>query len=261
MPAGRFLPGSSIIHRLDARAKLISFLILIAAAVSASTIWGYALAFLVTAAIAALSKLPPRTVLDSVRWLGTFFAFIFLMNALFSGGSSPLFSFWIFAVSAEGIAQGINAVLRFMLVIVLGGIFTCTTSPRDITGAIEALMKPLKLIRVPVEDVAMILGIAVQFIPTLIEETDIIKKAQIARGAHFESRRLGERALSFASLAVPIFLSAFRRADELSVAMEARGYKGAGNRTKARGEPLRRFDFAALLLSAAVCLVQLCLLR
>jgi energy-coupling factor transport system permease protein len=257
MPTGHYLPGYSAIHRLDARVKMLSYLILLAAVISTSALWGYLLLIGFTGGIILLSGLPLSSALASLRRLWTFFLVIFLMNALFFNAGHSLWSWWIFHLSRTGILQGANVVLRLALLIVLGNVLTCTTAPLSLTAALESLMAPLKLLRIPVEEAAMIIGVAVQFIPTLSEETEMIKKAQTARGARFESRRLTERAASYFPLVIPIFLSAFRRADELSQAMEARGYRNARNRTKRARAPLHSRDAAALLVSAALCLVQI----
>ena len=148
---------------------------------------------------------------------------------------------------------------RLALILVLSNVLTCTTPPLEITGAIQTLLSPLRLVRLPVEDIAMILSVAVQFIPTLLEETDTIRKAQIARGARFESRRLHERAQAMLPLIVPIFLSAFKRADELAMAMEARGYRGARGRTRKKSVPLPLSGWGALALCALVCAAEILL--
>ncbi|MCH3971506.1 MAG: energy-coupling factor transporter transmembrane protein EcfT [Oscillospiraceae bacterium] len=260
MPAGQFIPGSSIIHRLDARAKLLCFFALLAAVVATSQVWGYVCIFCVIAAILLLAWLPVSISLTSVRQLWAFFIVIFCMNALFFDAAHPLWSWWIFRPSAEGMVQGASVALRVALVLLLSNALTCTTAPMDITSALESLMKPLQLLRVPVEEIAMIISAAIQFIPTLAEETEQIRKAQTARGARFESKKLTEKAASILPLVIPIFLSAFRRADELSLAMEARGYRSARYRTKKETHPLHRPDFAALAASGAVCFLQFCIL-
>ena len=142
--------------------------------------------------------------------------------------------------------------MHVALIMVLCNVFMCTTSPIEITGAIEFLISPLSLVKVPVEDIAMILGVALQFIPTLKREADTIKKAQIARGARFESRKLLERAKSYFPLIIPIFISAFRRAEELSLAMEARGYRKSEAKTKRKCAHMRCKDYGAILASLAV---------
>ncbi len=258
LPTGQYIYGESPIHLIDARAKLLSFILLIAAVVLASSFAGYAAVFCFTAALLWISRLPLGTALGAIRRLWLFFFVIFLMNAFFFEAENPIFSWWIFRLSYGGIAQGANVVLRVALLMALSSVLTCTTTPMDMTSALQSLMKPLKIIRVPVEDVAMIISVAIQFIPTLLEETDMIKKAQTARGARFESRSLRHKAECVIPLVIPIFISAFRRADELSTAMEARGYRGAKNRTKRKKEPLKARDLAALFISAAICAVQFC---
>lgn len=191
-------------------------------------------------------------------WL--FFLVIFLMNALFFDSADRICSWWIFSLSHGGLVQGANVVLRVMLIIIISNIFTCTTDTAEITFALNSLIKPLKFIRVPVEDVAMIISIAIQFIPTLLEETDTIRKAQTARGARFESKRLLEKAASITPLVIPIFISAFRHADELSQAMEARGYRNARNRTRRKREPLHMRDYAALAVCTSVFVIQISVL-
>ncbi|MEA4925885.1 MAG: energy-coupling factor transporter transmembrane component T [Syntrophomonadaceae bacterium] len=260
MPLGQFFPGQSVIHRIDARAKIISLFMLLVAIVATSTLGGYVFILCFTAAVVMLGELPLSAVLGSMRKLSAFFIIIFIMNAIFFDTAGSIWSWWIFHLSTGGVAQGANVVLRVALFIVLSNVLTCTTAPMDVTSALESLMSPLKLIRIPVEDVAMIISIAIQFIPTLMEETDTIVKAQIARGARFESKRLWEKAASLIPLVVPIFLSAFRRADELALAMEARGYRNARNRTNRKQVPLHGSDLTALLTSVVVCLVQVYLL-
>ncbi len=257
LPTGQYIYGESPIHRLDARAKLLSFIVLIAAVVLASSFAGYAALLCFTAALLWISRLPLGTALGAIRRLWLFFLIIFLMNAFFFDAESTIFSWWIFRFSSAGVIQGANVVLRVALLMVLSSVLTCTTAPMDMTSALQSLMKPLKIIKVPVEDVAMIISVAIQFIPTLLEETDMIKKAQTARGARFESKKLRHKAESVIPMVIPIFVSAFRRADELSTAMEARGYRGAKNRTKRKKDPLKAWDLAALLISAAICIVEL----
>lgn len=253
MHSGQYIEGTSMLHRLDARGKLVCMFVLIFAVILTSRFWGYIFIVAVTAAIMLLTALPAAVLFAPLRRLWLFFGVIFLMNSLFFDGSAPIWSWWIFHISAAGITQGAQVVLRVLTLVLLSNILTCTTRPMELTGALESLLKPLKLFRIPVEDIAMILSVAIQFIPTLSEEADMIKKAQTARGARFESKRLAEKAASVAPLVVPIFLSAFRRADELSMAMEARGYRNAGSRTKKDRLPIHLPDYLALTASIMVC--------
>lgn len=256
---GQFTPGTSILHRLDARAKFFGFLILIAATVRTDAWPGYVLLLAVTAAVVAICGLPLRTALASVARMGWFFLLIFAMNALFFATDDAIWHWWILTLSVPGIVQGAQVTVRLALILVMSNVLTCTTPPLEITGAIQTLLSPLRLVRLPVEDIAMILSVAVQFIPTLLEETDTIRKAQIARGARFESRRLHERAQAMLPLIVPIFLSAFKRADELAMAMEARGYRGARGRTRKKSVPLPLSGWGALALCAIVCAAEILL--
>lgn len=173
-----------------------------------------------------------------------------------SKAKQPLWNWWIFRFSLDGVTQGINVVLRVNLAMIIGNILVSTTSPLEIIGAIESLIYPLKYIGVPIQDVAMILGVSIQFIPIFMEETDMIRKAQTARGARFESKKICEKAQSVIPLVVPIFLSAFQRADELSVAMEARGYHRKSKKVKNRKRKISTLDLIFFIGSCVLCVVE-----
>ena len=256
LPAGQYIPGHSFLHQLDARAKILCLFLLMAAVIGASSPWGYLLALAVIFLLVLASRLPVGSAVAPVRGIYWFLLVVFLMNALFFGGEEVLASWGIFRLSREGINQGFRVVCNVLLILILGNLLTMTTLPTQVTAALESLIKPLKFIGVPTEDVAIIISIAIQFIPTLLEETELIKMAQIARGARFESKRLLERAVSFIPLVVPVFIAAFRRAEELSQAMEARGYRNAKNRTRRKKEPLAPCDYWALTVCALICLAQ-----
>ena len=255
LPAGQFMPIPSPLHGLNALAKLVCFFLTLGAVVLTNSLSGYALMLLFTAFSVLLCRLPASVTLFPLVRMRFFFLFIFLMNALFFGAQTPLFTWWVFRPSLEGMAQGANVVLRVALLMVLSAVLTSTTAPVDLTNALVRLMRPLKLFKAPVEDIAMIISVAIRFIPTLLEEADTLKKAQTARGARFESRSLKDRALSVTPLVVPIFIAAFRRADELALAMEARGYRAGKKRVSKAYPPLTRADYAAL----ALCLLLLAL--
>lgn len=261
LPTGQFIPGNSLVHKLDARVKIICFVILMVAVVGASSILGYSLLLITISTIILLSELPISNAVGSVQRMWLFFLVIFLMNSLFFNSERILASWWIFHISIGGIKQGFSVVINVMLIIILGNLLTLTTSPTQVTSALESLIKPLKLVAIPTEDVAMIISVAIQFIPTLMEETETIRMAQIARGARFESKKLSERARSYVPLIIPIFISAFRRADELSLAMEARGYRNAKNRTKKKKKPIVLYDYISLIICASICIIQFTLLR
>lgn len=252
MQVGQFILRNSILHKIDARAKLISLILLIVAITLTTNIVGYLVVFSILIIACAFSKLSVKEAILPLSKLWLFFFIIFLMNALFFQSENAIFSWWIFSLTVGGIIQGFNVVLHVALIMVLCNVFMCTTSPVEITGAIEFLISPLSLVKIPVEDIAMILGVALQFIPTLMREADTIKKAQIARGARFESKKLLERAKSYFPLIIPIFISAFRRAEELSLAMEARGYRKSEAKTKRKSAHMRCKDYGAILASLAV---------
>ncbi len=256
LPAGVFLPGDSAVHRIDARAKLTALLIAVVAVVCTRTLTGYGVMLAFTAGAVALSGVGISAAFGPVRRLCWFFAVILLMNTCFYGPEDAWFTFWIVSPSLAGLMQGLHVVLRVLLVLVLGNVMTSTTAPLEITKALEGLMTPLKYIGLPTGQIAMIISVAIQFIPTLFEETDMIRKAQTARGARFDSPKLSQKAAAVMPLAVPIFLSAFRRADELAEAMEARGYRGAQHGTKKHAR-LKWGDYAALAAVAGICAVQI----
>lgn len=261
LPTGRYVVGNSLLHRLDGRVKVICLFLLIAVVIGSSSVSSYVLSVLALCILVLLSKLPMGYVFGTVRRLWLFFITIFLMNFLFFDTVNSLGSWWIFHPSVAGIKQGLSVVIHVVLVLILSSVLTLTTSPTELTKALESLIKPLKYMGVPTEEVAMILSIAIQFIPTLIEETQTIKMAQIARGARFESNKLNERALSVIPLVIPIFLSAFKRADELSMAMESRGYRNAKNRTKRKKESLVLKDYISIYICLIICIIQYLLLR
>lgn len=259
MPVGVYIPGSSLLHQMNAAGKLVCFFLLLAAIVMTDSLWGYALLIGCMVVIVKLAGLTFQNAVRPVAGLKLFLVLIFVMNASFFSTKQVLWAWWIFHVSVEGMMQGANVVLRVSLLMVLANVLTSVTSPIELTGAVETLLWPLHLLGIPVGDVAMILSVALQFIPVFMEEAEMIRKAQIARGARFESRRLLERAASMMPLVVPVFLAAFRRADELSAAMEARGYRRAKGRTRRLKEPFGYKDVAAFAISGGICLVQILL--
>lgn len=254
--SGQYIAGNSILHRLDARVKFFSFLILVVGSVVTDSVWGYLLLFLLTALLGVLSGFSAGTVLGTVRRIWKFFIFIFLLNAVFFESENPLWSFWILRLSLDGIVQGLHIILRIFAVTVLANILLLTTAPMELMMSVEVMLSPLRIFRLPVEQAAMILSVSIQFIPTLLEETDTIKKAQIARGARFESKRLWQRVMALPPLIIPVFLSAFQRADDLSVAMESRGYRDAHHRTRKRFPPVRKSELLVIAAAAMLCALE-----
>jgi energy-coupling factor transport system permease protein len=260
IPAGMYIPGKSFLHRLDPLAKLIGLIILLAAVIAASSPGGYLLLILFIGVLLALSGLPFKLAIAPLRRTYLFFAVIFLMNALFFADVDPLWTWWIFSLSRTGLIQGANVVLRLAIIIIAGHILISTTSPMEITAAFRRLLKPLQYINIPVDIVALIVSVAIHFIPVLAEEVEMIRKAQMVRGARFDSARLRDRAASLLPLVIPVFVSAFKRADELALAMEARGYRGEGRRVSGPEIAFQARDFGALVITLAICASEILVL-
>lgn len=256
LPTGLYQPGQTFLHRLTPWVKLLCLLLLLAAAVTAKSLLDYGLLAVLTACLIAVSRLRLQDVFSSAWRLRWFFLTVFLMNLCFFSPEAPWFGWWIFTPSEAGLWQGIHVVARVLLLLLMSSLLTATTAPLAMTDAFRVLLTPLRLIKVPVGQIAMILSVAMQFIPTLFEEADAIRKAQTARGAKFDSRKLSEKAAAVLPLAVPIFLAAFKRADELSLAMEARGYRPDCGMS-GKKQPFTSGDAAALLLCGTICAVYL----
>jgi energy-coupling factor transport system permease protein len=259
LPIGIYIPGDTFIHRLDSRIKLLGLFITTAAILLVNSILGYSIMFAFILGIILLSGISMKTALNAINKLLLFFVIVLLMNTFFYSPEKPWFSFWIFTPSTLGLLYGIEIVLRLFLVLIASNILTSTTTPMETTHALESLISPFRYLGLPTGQIAMILSIAIQFIPTLSEETDAIRKTQMARGARFDSKKISEKAAAVLPMVVPIFLSAFKRADDLSVAMEARGYRGAKGRTQKKGTPLQRQDLGALGVIFFICLLQIVL--
>ena len=258
---GQYFPGDTIVHRLDARTKLLLVIIYIAALFTAVDWLSYGLMFAVTVGCVALSKIKPRTLMKGLKPLIFVIILTGVLNLFYTTGGKVLFDWWIFTVTTEGLKRAFLMVVRIMMLICGTLLLTYTTSPLALTDGLELLLNPLKKLRVPVHEMSMIMSMALRFIPTLIEETDKIMSAQKARGADFETGKLTQRAKALLPLLVPLFVSSFRRADELAVAMESRCYHGGEGRTRMKQLRMHRRDWLALLLGAAAGLLAgvLCL--
>ena len=230
---GQYFPGHSFIHRLDPRAKIIFTVVYIVAIFLCKALVSYGLALVVLLLLIAISRVQPKVFLKGMKPVIFIVICTALLNLFYTSGT-VLWSFGILKITEEGIWKAGFMVLRILMLIACTLLLTYTTSPILLTDALECLLGPLKKIKVPVHELAMIMSIALRFIPTLIEETDKIMSAQRARGADFESGNLIQRAKALIPLLVPLFISAFRRADELAVAMECRCYHGGEGRTRLR---------------------------
>ena len=248
---GQYFPGDTVVHRLDPRTKLLMVILYIVALFLCKGFvsYGVALAFLITAVV--LSKIRPKALFKGLKPLLIIIIFTAALNLFYTDGT-VLVKFWIFKITREGIYNAFFLVLRIMLLVMGTFLLTYTTSPIALTDGLEALLSPLKKLHFPVHELAMMMSIALRFIPTLIEETDKIISAQKARGADFETGNIFRRAKALIPILVPLFVSAFRRADELATAMECRCYHGGKGRTKLKQLHYRRRDVFSLLLGVAV---------
>lgn len=244
---GQFFPGDTIVHRLDPRTKLILVIVYIAALFQARGWVSYGVVCAVTAACMLLSHIGLKNIFKGLRPMLLIIILTAALNIFYTSGT-PVIPGWI--VTWEGIERAVQMVLRIMLLITGTFLLTYTTSPIALTDGLELLMEPLKKIRVPVHEITMMMSMALRFIPTLIEETDKIMSAQKARGADFETGSLIDRAKALLPVLVPLFVSAFRRADELAVAMESRCYHGGEGRTRMKQLRMERRDHAAFALGA-----------
>ena len=243
---GQYFPGNTPIHRLDPRTKLIWVVIYIVALFSAQWLLTYGLVLGLLIAVVALSKIQFKVILKSMKPLLFIILLTGLLNLFYTQGT-PLVSFWIFTITREGIFSAVFMVLRISMLITGTFMLTYTTSPIALTDGLERLLGPLKKIKVPVHELTMMMCIALRFIPTLIEETDKIISAQKARGADFETGSIFSRAKALIPILVPLFISSFRRADELAVAMECRCYHGGEGPTRLKELSYRRVDYIVLI--------------
>ena len=251
---GQYFPGNSPIHRLDPRAKLVAMICYIVALFLGEWFVTYAILLAVLAAVVAASTVKPRALLRGLKPVLFILVFTAVLNIFYTPGE-PLVSFWIFTITKEGVLHAFFMVVRIVMLITCTFLLTYTTSPLALTDALESLMGPLKKIHVPVHELSMVMSIALRFIPTLIEETDKIMSAQRARGADFDSGNLIQRAKALIPLLVPLFISAFRRADELATAMECRCYHGGEGRTRMKQLHCRPGDVLFMLGALALAVL------
>lgn len=228
---GQYYPGDSWVHRLDPRTKIIITFLYIVQLFTVHNMWGFLTVFVALTAAIAISNVPIRFILKGLKAIFIIIAFTFILNIFMIEGK-PLLKIWIFTVTDNGLQRAVFMAIRLIMLIVGTSMLTLTTKPMSLTDGIESLLSPLKKFGVPVHEIAMMMTIALRFIPTLLEETDKIMKAQMARGADFESGNIMKRAKSLVPLLIPLFISAFRIAQDLAMAMEARCYRGGKGRTK-----------------------------
>lgn len=244
---GQYFPGESGLHKLDPRVKIIMCLVYLVALFLVKDFIGFAIAIVTLSFVIAASKVPFNFILRGLKPIFIIIVFTFTINMFMIGGE-VLWSWGVLHITREGLYTAIFMALRLVLLIIGSSLLTLTTKPISLTDGIESLLNPLKAIKVPAHELAMMMTIALRFIPTLLEETDKIMKAQMARGADFESGNIIKRAKSLIPLLVPLFISAFRIAQDLAMAMEARCYRGGANRTRMNAMKLKQSDFIAVAL-------------
>ena len=228
---GQYYPENSIIHRLDPRVKLFGTLVFIVMLFVVNNFIGFGLMALYLFVVVKMSRIPFRKVLKGVRGIIIILIISALLNIFFTPGKHEVAHWWLFTITSEGLVRSAYLVVRLVLLVLSTSVMTLTTKPNDLSDGLEKALGFLKVIRVPVHEIAMIMSLALRFIPTLMEETERIKKAQMARGADFESGNMFKRAKSLIPILIPLFVSSIKRAVNLAQAMEARCYNG-GNRTK-----------------------------
>ncbi|MBE5761172.1 MAG: energy-coupling factor transporter transmembrane protein EcfT [Clostridiales bacterium] len=249
---GQFFPGDTVVHRVDPRVKLVLTVLYIIAVFMVRSVVGYGLLLLCVLAIARMSKVPFKYIMKGLKPILFICIFTFTLNIFFTKGENLIFEWKFIKIYKESLINAVYFALRLVFLVIGTSLLTLTTSPMALTDGLERLLKPLKKIKFPVHELSMMMSIALRFIPTLLEETDKIMKAQIARGADFESGNIFERAKAMIPLLVPLFVSAFRRADELAMAMESRCYRGDVNRTRMKTLKMEKRDYTAIALSFVV---------
>ncbi|MDQ0272610.1 energy-coupling factor transporter transmembrane component T family protein [Cytobacillus purgationiresistens] len=256
---GRYVPADSVIHRMDPRSKLIIIFLFVCIVFIANNAWTYGALVIYTFLMLGLSKVPMRFVFGGLKLVFILILFTFFLHVFLTKEGPVIFELGWFKVYEEGLRQGIFISLRFFLLILMTSILTLTTTPIAITDGLESLLGPLKKVKFPVHELALMMSIALRFIPTLMEETDKIMKAQSARGVDFSSGPVKDRVKAVIPLLIPLFVSSFKRAEELATAMEARGYRGGEGRTRYRQLSWGAADTFMILLLAALTVLLIVL--
>lgn len=252
---GQYYQTDSVIHRLDPRVKLVTTVCYIISLFIVNNIIGYLIAGIFLAVMIKMSRVPLKFMVRGMKSI-IFLLIIAVVFNLFLTPGEVVVTFWKLKITREGIRLAVFMAIRLIFLIMGSSVMTLTTTPNHLTDGLEKLLGPLKIFKVPVHEIAMMMSIALRFIPILLEETDKIMKAQIARGADFESGNLIKKAKSLVPLLIPLFISAFRRANDLAMAMEARCYRGGEHRTKMKPLIYKKRDFVAY--GMVVCYLALC---
>ena len=259
---GQYIEGNSFIHKMDARVKILLSLVYIIVLFLISSPIAYLVIFLFTLSVMWISKIPLKYIIRGLKPMLYILIFTALINLFMTQGGEVLWTFPFFQaakITEAGVKTAVTMILRLSLLVVSTSLLTLTTSPLMLTDGIEKILKPFEIIKVPAHEIAMMMTIAIRFIPTLSEETEKIIKAQTARGADFESGNILKRAKAMIPLLVPLFISAFRRADDLAVAMDSRCYNGGKNRTRMKQMKMTWRDAVATVVLALVAAILLSL--
>ncbi len=243
---GQYYQTESVIHKLDPRVKLGGTLLFIISLFFFKNFLGYLIAAIFLGTVIGLSKVPFKFMVRGMKTI-MFLLMITVLFNLFLTPGTPILTVWKLTITMEGVRMALSMVIRLSLLIIGSSLMTLTTTPNNLTDGMEKMLRPLRIFKVPVHEVAMMMSIALRFIPILLEETDKIMKAQIARGADFESGNLIKRAKALVPLLVPLFISAFRRANDLAMAMESRCYRGGEGRTKMKPLIYAKRDYIAYI--------------
>lgn len=249
---GQYMPLDSMVHKMDPRSKIMIMLFLMVAIFIPAGVWGYVLIGIFILGSLYLSKLSIQYALRTMKPMLWMMAFLFVINVLVIKTGTPMVSLGWFTIYSDAVYQTLYIVVRLMLMIIITTVLTATTKPLDLTLGIEKLLKPFEKIGVPAHIIAMMISIALRFIPTLIEETQRIMNAQASRGVDLENGSIKEKIMAILSLIVPLFVSAFDRADQLANAMEARGYDPSRKRTRYKVLKMQTLDYVSMLLSVVV---------
>lgn len=247
---GQYFPGTSIVHRLDARMKIILVVMLIVTIFLCNNVFSIALMVLAAVLLVLISKIPFKTVLKSIKPLTVIILITAVLN-IFYGKGEPLVQVGKLKITLDGIETAVFMAIRIITLVVISSLLTYTTSPTELTDALERLMKPLKYIKIDIHSIAMTMTIALRFIPTLVEEIEKIMSAQKSRGAEMDSGGLINRAKALVPVLIPLFVSSFRRANDLAYAMECRCYRGGEGRTKMKVMKMTVKDVVSLIGVAA----------
>lgn len=244
---GQYYPSDSVVHRMDARVKILLMILYIAAIFFISSYFGYAVTLIFILAFSLVSKVPITKILKSVKRITVILVITALLNLFFVKTGKIIANWWIFTITDYGLNYAIMMALRLTFLVIGTTFLTLTTTPTELTDGLENLMTPLKYVKIPVHDIAVIMSIALRFIPTLMEETQKIMNAQKARGATFDTGHLHQRAKALLPVLIPLFVNAFRRADELAFALDARCYNATENRTKYKVQKIKGSDIVGIL--------------